>query len=512
MKSVSVTFLLLALLLTGCGSPDGNTWLVRTSSEELTIAEAGNAWLNLDAHGKQVFAEKDDAVGEFILALGRKSIITLEVSCDEYLYSPEISALRELWLRTAAAQTYRQNLSESVRNALTDKDLENYRELIGSIVWYTDDQGISHGPLRLPDIPWDIAFALDTLAAGESVSLTAGVFKLDSAVVSPDSMIAVTLEDTAAVNNFALSSLTDSRVARSLDSLAALYEPSIVFDSTAVERYCSDRDNLEQGAILVSWNNGELTAEDFDEIVSFTAIGFPVAPDSPSWVKHTLSNHIRLIETESVLLQNNPESYAELQEQADDFAMEQATDALYHDMVASQIAVTDEMILDSFNSLDSIPLIPETRTFYSVMVPSTLLDTHMEAMARGLDLTVLGQPGYPDYLEAGEDHLSRPVLPDQIPERMAISLFLIEETDTLWQRPVEIEEGVFVFYRLASVIPPHEATLEQMTPVIQRNLTQQLMEQRTTEWLMELEQKYNLEINCDIISDLPSDPGLWADL
>lgn len=512
MRFVLPFVLFLALISSGCGSPGGETWLIRTNQEELSVIDAGNAWLDLDHQGRMGFLEAANPVGEFISALGRKLIIVKEVSCEDYLYSPEILIMQETWQRSASYQAYVSLLTENARSTISSQDLENYRLLIGSVVWYTDESGNSRGPVRLPDLPWEIAFALDTLSPGETVSIESGAFTLDSVNTSPDSMIAVTLADTASVNGFARSSLAESRVSIHLDSITNAISTSLVLDSAAIDQYCLAREELPNSTVLASWRNGELTALDMDGIIAFTAIGLPVATDSPTWVIYTLKNQIRLLETESVFRETYPEAFAELVVQSEEFALEKASDALFFQKVSSQVEITDQMILEAYNNLDSIPVIPETRTFESLLIPSGIVDENLAAIEQGADPFQLGFPGYPEFLAEGSEFISRPVAPGELPSAMATILFLLREDETAWQRPLEIEPGLYVVFRLHSVVPPHAASMTQLEPSIRMNLSNHMVEQMTMEWLIELEQAHNLEINSEIISDLPPDPANWVDL
>ena len=95
---------------------------------------------------------------------------------------------------------------------------------------------------------------------------------------------------------------------------------------------------------------------------------------------------------------------------------------------------------------------------------------------------------------------------------MDLVLFLLDDNNNQWQRPVEVHEGSFVFYRLVQVIPPHQAQFEYLESSIRQNLLMHLEEQRTMEWMRELEASYSFQINSDILADLPADPSAWSEL
>jgi len=67
-------------------------------------------------------------------------------------------------------------------------------------------------------------------------------------------------------------------------------------------------------------------------------------------------------------------------------------------------------------------------------------------------------------------------------------------------------------YRLHSIIAPHQAEFEDLKEALRASITAHLEEQDTMEWLRTLEESYELEINSDILEDLPADPSMWSDL
>ena len=502
----------LLLILTGCGSPDGNSWLISTSADTLTVAEIGTIWDELDESAKQPFLSKDNPIGEFLLAVGRKTIITEEISNDRYLYSPIIEDMRECWLSSSAFIAYKDTVSASTRSALTELDLSNYSDLLGSIVWYSSEEGGSMGPERLPDLPWELAFVFDTISVGSSAEFNEILYTLDSIVTSDQELIDATLVDIEQFNTFARTSLTESRTLRHLSTLKGELLETFTFDSTAVAAYCNNRDAMVGTEVLASWENGSITVDKFDAITAFLALGNHGNPSSLLWVIHNLRNQARLIYIADIYAAQYPQEYEDMMEGADDFALDQASEILFRENVTDLIVITDDLLRESFENMDSLPIVPESRVFQSVMIPGVLLEEAITLLEDGDALLEFGYPGYTAYLQPGNEFLSRPVFPTELPHGMDMLLFLLEENDTSWQRPVEIDEDLFVVYRLIEIIPPHTVSFEQLESSIRRNLTMHLEEQRTMEWLCELEASHQYRINSEILGKLPVDPSAWSEL
>ncbi len=502
----------LVLILTGCGSPDGSTWLIKTSSDVISVAEVGAIWNELDQDTKIRFLSANNPVGDFITALGRKTMITTEMDNDSCLYSPMIQDMKECWIINSAFIACIDTLSASTRRNLTEPDLSNYRKLLGSVVWYSSETSGSKGPERLPDLPWALAFAFDSMATGTSVEIEGITYTLDSTVTSPREMIDETIADSARFNDFARTSLVESRVNRYLLSLKTEVLDTFTADTATVSAYCSQRESLDNSAELASWRYGSINAGEFDGIAAFVSLGQPGNEHSLEWVLHSLRNQARLTYIADLYAAEFPEEFSSFEAGAEAFAVDQASELLFKTNVTDVVQITDSMVYEAYIQMDSIPLLPETRVFESVMVPGNIVDDAIVLLDNDNALLELGYTGYTKFLRSGNEFLSRAVYPSELPYEMDLTLFLLEEGDTQWQKPVETEECLFVFYRLVEIIPPHAASFEQMEASIARNLQIHLEEQRTMEWMCELEAKHQFQVNHGILSDLPADPANWSEL
>ncbi|MCK5785007.1 MAG: peptidyl-prolyl cis-trans isomerase [Candidatus Sabulitectum sp.] len=501
-----------AFLLAGCGSPNGNSWLIRTATDEVSVKEAGIRWIEMAPEARIRFLSGNNPVGDFVTALGRNSMVTEEIDNETYLYSPVVQTMRDCWLTNSSFIAYTDSITSQVRENISEGDLSNYRELLGKIVWYSSETEGQQGPERLPELGWAVAFAFDSMDTGSTVEIEGLVYTLDSVVTSPRHLIDETLADTDRFVAFAINSLAESRVKRHLASLKNTVLESINIDSAAVATYCTRRGSMEDSAILASWNSGSISVLEFDGITTFLSIGRPYTTTSASWVSHNLNNQARLSYITEIYAEENPDDFITIQQEANDFAVDKASELLYTANVTNMVVVPDSMVLEAYSVMDSIPMMPESRIFESVAVSGDVLDEALAMVNNGDDLLEFGNPGYREFLAPGTEFLSRQVYPTELPQSMETTLFLLEEGDSQWQRPIEVVEDLFVIYRLVEIIPPHTASFEEMYESIKLGLLVHLEEQRTMEWICELEQNYDLQINHEILGDLPEDPSLWGSL
>ena len=419
--------------------------------------------------------------------------------------------MKKCWIINSAFIAYSDTLSASIRRNLNETDLSNYRELLGTVVWYTSSSTGSEGPDRLPDLPWPIAFAFDSMTTGDGIEIDGVFYTLDSLVTSPQEMIDATIADSVRFNTFAEISLVESRTARRLSELKTEVLQTYNVDSVAVFTYNSDRESLDDSSELASWTNGSISALEFDGISAFLALGRPLSTHSAEWIFHSLRNQARLTHIAEVFATEFPEEFNSFTPEADAFAVDQSSEMLFTANVIDVVHLSDSIVFEAYQQMVSIPQIPETRVFQSVMIPGGLLDSAIVLLGNDNALLEFGYPGYTEFLADGNEFLSRPVQHNELPTQMDLILFLLEASDTLWQRPVEVSEDLFVFYKLAEIIPPHSATFDQVETDIRRNLLIHLEEQRTMEWMCELEAAHQFQINLGILGKLPIDPAAWSE-
>ena len=500
------------LVLSGCGSPDGSTWLIRTSAGDITVSEVGTTWNELDNTTRMKFLSGDNPVGDFITALGRKTMVTMEIDNETYLHSSVIQTMKKCWAQSAAFIAYKDTLAVMEMRNISETDFANYADLLGSVVWYTSSIHGHKGPERLPDLPWNLAFAFDSVTAGSTVETDGVSYTLDSIITADPELVAATLADTSQFRTFVRNSLVESRVNTDLETMKFLALETLVIDSAEVFSYCAARDSLDDSTQLASWDSGSITAGDFDGITAFLSLSGNNFSSSPAWVFHNLENQVRLQYIAGRYAGEYPDEYSVIAQRAEAFAVDQASELLFRNNVTETVTVTDSMVSAEYAVMDTVPTLPESRIFESVVAPADSVDILIALMDSGTDLLQTGFRGYPEFLSDSSDFVSRPVFRSELPGEMDLTLFLLDEDDNQWQRPVEVREGSFVFYRLVQVIPPHEAQFDYLEPYIRENLHMHLEEQRTMEWMRELEASYEFHINSNILGELPADPSAWSEL
>jgi hypothetical protein len=509
------------LLACSCGSLDGSEWLVKTSASEISVADAGEIWITLDPDLKARFVAGGNPVGDFISYLGRNEMIMNEIAGERYLYSPLIESMKECFVRNASVSAFRDSMVTAARADITDADLLIYRDLLGSVVWYSSSTGISEGPVRLPDLPWELALAFDSMSAGFSIEIQNTVYTLDSIATTAQYSTDETAQHSDIdgntgidnVDTFALFNLAESRVSRQINALGDQVAGTFLIDTSAVTTYCSRRDSLNGSEILLSWNGGSITAESLDGILAFLSTGGQHdGPVSAEWLCRTLRNQARLFYITELYSIQYPESFAEIENLADEFAIDQASELLFTENVTDIVVITDSMAVAAYSSMDSIPMVRETRTFASVIVPPVALGNARMLAGNGDALLEAGYPGFSEYLATGSEFLSRPVTAAELPAGLCDSLFSLGREDSIWHGPVEISGDMFVFFKLDEVFPPCQASFDQLEQSIRHRLLIHLEEQITMDWICRLEITHNLRINRDILKDLPADPAAWKEL
>ncbi|MBD3278910.1 MAG: hypothetical protein GF388_11475, partial [Candidatus Aegiribacteria sp.] len=101
---------ILSAVITSCGgsSVSSETWLISVGGDTLTVGDLGNAWNGLAPGNREVFTEKDNTVGDYIVTYGRKTLLQMELEDAGYLEDDSLLALRDTWLMEKVIQAYRE--------------------------------------------------------------------------------------------------------------------------------------------------------------------------------------------------------------------------------------------------------------------------------------------------------------------------------------------------------------------------------------------------------------------
>ncbi len=110
--------------------------------------------------------------------------------------------------------------------------------------------------------------------------------------------------------------------------------------------------------------------------------------------------------------------------------------------------------------------------------------------------------------------ITRPLSVSQVPGFHGEEIFLIDPADTnSWLGPLGLYDGgELCMFRLIEVIPERNARYDEIEDQLYVMARNRLEEQTTVDVMRELEEKYGLIINEDILEKLPEDLSSWAEL
>ncbi len=489
-----------------CKSQPDSTWLIKTETEEITVSEAGNLWNELDTSLQTRLSSEDNPIGSYLSYLSREVMIEQVLKEENILNSVEIINLKSCWLTSASARALTDSLTVDILARITEDDITKYRQLLGKTIWYSkNDQHF--GPLRLPDLPWEIAFVFDSINPGEHFNFNGSTFFLDSLIMTPAFLENEMGRDAI----FIKTNLARSRVNRQIDSFQSEICSNVLIDSVAVDIFLNNRNSLQNTTALVNWSGGFVSSEQADGILAFNALHR--SPDSLGFqhISGLLTNQIKLIIQEDIFADKYPSAYSNLIEQAEYFAHEQARQLLFKKHITDHIIITEQMLLDAYNNQNNLPTTPETRIFNSVITTTTDNFSLVNGRLVTINQTASDSiSGYKPTLKATNNTLSEPVTARQLPALLANVLFEPETPDSLWYGPLQLQDSTYIYYSLVSIIPEHSVSFEIIRESIQQNLILHIEEQKEAEWMCNLEAHCKLDINLDVLTDLPENPMLWS--
>ncbi len=524
-----LTAVIAAVVTLSCGGStvDGRTWLVVTGGDTVTVAEAGLAWDSLGEAEREMFTSRDNPVGEFVLALARKRMVFRELEEGGWLTAPDVTGQRRWWLMAEGAAAARQHMRESEARAVSEDDIERFREMMGSVVWYTVSPGPGSqaaGPAHLPELETALSLTLDTLETGETgVTADGRTLRLDSLVETEPELVEQTLADTGYVRELAVQRLSQGRVRRwvleTTDSLMAL--PSVRIDTTALHSLADyeagEAEMPDTSVIAVSTPRGDFSLGDLMDMTDFHEGRMPVQPSDPAWLLFMSENVILQCRWLEYLEEWAPEVADSLAAAADRWLVEHATDALYEASVSENVTVTEEALEEQMSRLEQPVMMPERRVLEIALIPPELMEDYRAAVVdSALDRLLPELSGLP-WMQGPDPERPRvtpPLMRGQVPGGYGDLVFDLPVSDTVsWSGPHPLSESEgSILIRLVEALPERPATLEEAAPVLEEAVRARLEEQATVQWMTELEGEYGLEVNEGALDDLPSDPSLWSAL
>lgn len=508
-----IVFLTAILMLTGCGSdPLGRQWLIKAGDQTVTVSELGNAWNELDSITMADYLQEENVVAAFVTGYGRKMLILQAIDSPDYLHSPEIHSHMETWLRNTSYSAFCDSLFYAALDTLSPELVTEVSGFIGTAALFHEADGEVQGPAELQDLNIGLARALYHMQPGESCQIDGVTWYLDSLIVMPQEELAVYFPDRAAIEDYAASAIASRAVTREVERLTDPVRLSFQADTTLLSSWPWEVSEPSPDHVISSWDGGEFRVRDLPGMLMLSSVSGGHVPHSEGWFLVNLLNNAMMVRIEEIYSASYPADHQSIAERAETMARIRASDLLFENEVVSRVTITESTLLEEFRNLDSIPEIPETRIFESVILDSDNLPEVLELSGSQPSPEAFGLPPYPVFLPETGGFASRPVTYDELPLKLDEAVFSVDASDTLWQGPILLGNGSRVLFRVVQVIPPHTAEFDEIREDLERIVRSRIEEQYTLSWFIQLEETYGLEINSSILEDLPADPGIWSDL
>ena len=519
---------MLLSLISGClgsSAATGDTWLIIVETDTVTVSEIGEAWNGLDREQREYFTGNADPVRKYIQAYARKLILQAELESEGYLSDPDLVSRRNSWLRFMTVGKAHEYFLSLAKAAVTDSDLQFYRDHIAKSVWYTlnpgTDSSDSRGPDHLPELSFELAIHLDTLSIGQvGISESGITARLDSVEITDSVLVSEALKDTTACNQMATNRIANARNSRWMNGIrnSLVEEYSISVDSAALDRlvdfYSENGELIDE--IVIESDLGNWSAPMLRNEIDFLQSKIYVQPTSLTWQFYFIDNLSFGSFLAETLQQAAPMLVDSLRAEAESYLFDLASEKLYDTEIFSRVTVSESDIEEQFNNLEEPFIIEETRSVQAVILPPDQLEDYRDAIRSGnLDGFAATLNGFP-YLAADSTspQITRLLRMSEIPGGFGREVFLIDQNDTTsWAGPFELSESTgYVLFRLIDVVPEREALLEDVRIPLELMVRTRLEEEATEALMQQLEDKYKPMINDEVIEGLPVDPGLWASL
>ena len=518
----------LSALLVSCGGPSvsSETWLIAAGGDTLTVGELGNAWNRLDPGNREVFTEKENTVGEYIVTYGRKTLLQMELEDAGYLEDDSLLALRNTWMMEKVIQAYREMIFQDALERVSPEEVDLYQNRVGDLAFFTvehqGDSTSSYGPVHMPTLPRDMFGLLDSLPEGETGITSEGMtIRLDSVTMADSSLLQQAFSDTTAlrdgISRGLASGLFEEDKEAVLESFTEDY--GLTIDSSLVDLYAAsfapDGEPLNDSMVIMESELGSWTAGDLDRMVLYYDARFNIDHTDLDLFYTLLENAHLNVYGRSVLEEEDPGLLDSLAEEADSYLIDIASEEFYRERIGSGVSVTEEAMRDLFENMEEPMTIPEKRVLRAIMIPEDSMVVYRHTPPEQQTDYLMSMPGFP-FVQADstDPHLTEPLTVNQVPGGLGEDVFLIDPSDTSsWMGPVEAPgRSYHCMFKLVEVIPERNASFEEVEEDIRVMTRNRLEEQATLEEMGQLEHKYGMVINEEILQKLPEDPGLWSSL
>ncbi|MCD4700968.1 MAG: hypothetical protein K8S24_03835 [Candidatus Aegiribacteria sp.] len=527
-STVVLISLIILSFIGGCSGTevDRTTWLIIVKEDTVSVGDVGEAWNRLGERQRELFSSKDNTIGEYIVTFSQKILLQHELEEAGYMSDSLLLSYSESWLTEKVGEASRRFLYEKELETVGDEEIDFFLSHVGRTVLYTVNPG-SHdeetfGPVHLPVIPVDMIRILDTLNIGEVGFTESGTeVRLDSIVIADSSLIAQALADTVAVRSNAAAAIATRRFKEIEDSFKQSLQTdySLSVDSAALEQfrlYYAEEAEFPAGeTVIISSDLGNLTADELQSEILYYDSRFRIDPSDQVWLDGFIEFMVYNSYGRTILESESPGIIDSLQIESERYLLDLASEEFYTDRILSTVTVTMADMEDLFANLEEPFTIPEKRVLQAIIVSQDSMDTYLSLTPDEKDEFILRMPGF-EYLVADSTlpQITRPLKVNEVPGFHGDEVFLIDPADTSsWLGPLELNTETHVcMFRLIEVIPTRNATFDEVEDELRTMTRSRLEEQATVEVIRELEVKFDLLINEDILEELPEDPSTWAEL
>jgi hypothetical protein len=507
MKRAAVYGFTLFMIASGCGSPavDGDTWLVATENDTVTVREAGVLWEGLEESDRAFFARSDNPSREFVEALAGKAALEVLLDSSGILDDPDLTAFTSSWLRVESAIRARSLLAHEEMASVNDSDLDFFRAREGVMAWFTLEDTGPIGPLPLTELPRELASALNGLSPGQSVVLEEyGSVALDSLYdnmphsrpsAEPDS----TLIQIIGYGRERFHYLKTYYVLRS--------DPG-----TLVSQGLGDISSIPEDSVVVSSPLGEWTRGQLEQELRFFQTRVPYLSSGPEWIDMITENLFMQSHFKNLLQARYPAAADSVVQASLAFSRRRGAELLMREHVLRHVEVTREDLEREYSLLSEPVLTAERRVFATASSGIEDLDRFRSSLL---------EPGGPESfppvpgLSASQDSpgVTVPLMRVGLPGNISSALFDIDADDTTtWMGPFEIEPGFFGAFRLLEVIPPRPATIDELEDRLRDAAQNRLEAEYTDGFLLEQRNRFGVKVNEQALRGLPASPELWKEI
>ncbi len=525
-RTMVLMMLITSVMAVGCGGSQvsSSTWLIREADDTVTVGDLGNAWNSMSDRQQQVFLSKDNPVGEFIVTYGRRNILEKELERIGYLSNPKFLQMGDSWLLEKCGELLRRQIFNRQMTEVPDEQVDRIMSFLGESAYFTIDPGEetenSYGPVSMPALPMEMINLIDSLSAGASGVTEDGIYmRLDSTVMADSAEMVEIREDSVNVRSNVISTLANNRYNEEMQELDSLLVSDARIDSQAVAElamFYSDSGAMpDTGAVLMSTGIGDWSTGDLMRELIYYMSKYSVDPGSTDMLDMVLKLLHYNRYSMNTLSQDYPQVLDSLRDEKESYILDIASEQFYSDSIQACVTVTEQDMRDLFENMEDPPTIPEKRVFQAVHMPRATITGFQDMTFQEQLEFMKDKDGFGDLAaDSAHPQITRPLSVSEVPGFNGDDAFLMDPTDTTtWLGPLPLyDSGEICMFRLLDVLPERNATFEEARDQMRSMTRNRLEEQRTVEVMRELEEKYHMVINEDILDELPEDIGSWTEL